>query len=116
MPYVGFDYHYRDTDEKEKNLFGQRSNKNNRKTVVAGFAYTLPMLVLADARIDGNGKYRFQLTRQYIPVARRIRANIMANTDREYAAGLKYTLIKYISLSTHYDSDMGWGGGLALSY
>jgi FtsP/CotA-like multicopper oxidase with cupredoxin domain len=116
MPYIGFDYHYRDTDEKERNLFGQRSNKNNRKTVVAGFAYTLPMLVLADARIDGDGKYRFQLSREDIPVARKIRANFMANTDREYAAGLKYTLTKYFSLSTHYDSDMGWGGGLTLTY
>jgi FtsP/CotA-like multicopper oxidase with cupredoxin domain len=116
MPYAGFDFHYRKTDEVENNLFGQRSNKNNRKTAVAGFAYTLPMLLIADARIDGDGKYRFQLSREDVPVARRIRANFMANTDREYAAGLKYTLTKYISLSTHYDSDMGWGGGLTINY
>jgi len=116
MPYAGFDYHYRKTDETENNLFGQRSNKNNRKTVVAGFAYTLPMLVVADARIDGDGKYRFQLSREDIPVAKRIRANFMANTDKEYAAGLKYILTKYFALSTHYDSDMGWGGGLTLTY
>ena len=36
---------------------------NNRHTVVAGIAYTLPTLTLADARIDGNGKIRFQLSR-----------------------------------------------------
>jgi len=116
MPYVGFDYHYRRTDEQEKNLFGQRSNKNDRKTVVAGFAYTLPMLLIADARIDGDGKYRFQLSREDIPLSRRMRANFMANTDKEYAAGLKYSLSKYISLSSHYDSDMGWGAGLTLVY
>ncbi|SEA66287.1 multicopper oxidase domain-containing protein [Pedobacter hartonius] len=116
MPYIGFDYHYRKTDEAEKNLFGQQSNKNNRKTVVAGLAYTLPMLVVADARIDGDGKYRFQLSREDIPVSKRLRANFMANTDREYALGLKYTLTRYFSLSSHYDSDMGWGGGLTLTY
>jgi len=116
MPYAGFDYHYKNTDEAERNLFGQRSNKNNRKTVIAGLAYTLPMLVIADARIDGDGKYRFQLSREDIPVSKRVRANFMANTDREYALGLKYTLTRYFSLSSHYDSDMGWGGGLTLTY
>lgn len=116
MPYVGFDYHYRNTDEQENNLFGQRSNKNNRKTVMAGFAYTLPMLVIADARIDGDGKYRFQLSREDISVSRRLRANFMVNTDKEYAVGLKYRLTKYFSLSSHYDSDMGWGGGITVNY
>ncbi|HSC39098.1 MAG TPA: multicopper oxidase domain-containing protein, partial [Chitinophagaceae bacterium] len=56
-PYIGFDYHYKrpDPDEKNifgseaKNMFGQASNKENRKTVIAGIAYTLPMLVVADA-------------------------------------------------------------------
>jgi len=116
MPYIGFDYHYKDSAEQEKNLFGQLSNKNNRKTIMAGLAYTLPMLVVADIRIDGDGKYRLQLGREDIPVAKRLRTNFMANTDREYAVGLKYTLTKYIALSTHYDSDMGWGGGLTLNY
>lgn len=116
MPYVGFDYHYKDSAEQEKNMFGQFSNKNHRRTVMAGFAYTLPMLVVADARIDGNGKYRFQLGREDIPVSKRLRANFMVNTDKEYAGGLKYTLTKYIALSSHYDSDMGWGGGLTVTY
>jgi hypothetical protein len=116
MPYVGFDYHYRNTNEAEKNMFRQQSNKNDRKTVIAGFAYTLPMLVIADARVDGDGKYRFQLSREDIAVSKRFRANFMANTDKEYAMGLKYTLTKYFSVSSHYDSDMGWGGGLTITY
>lgn len=116
MPYVGFDYHYRTSAERENNLFGQSSDKDNRKTVMAGFAYTLPLLIVADARIDGNGNYRFQLGREDIPVSKRIRANFMINTDREYAAGLKYTLTKYFAISSHYDSDMGVGGGLTLTY
>lgn len=124
FPYVGFDYHYKkfNPDEKnifgsdERNMFGQISNKENRKTIVAGIAYTLPMLIVADARIDGNGKLRFQLGREDIPVSKRLRANFMVNTDKEYAAGLRYILTKYLSLSTHYDSDMGLGGGLTFNY
>ncbi len=123
-PYIGFDYHYKEFNPDEhnifgsnyKNLFGQVSNKDNRHTVVAGLAYTLPMLFVADARIDGDGKLRFQLGRDDIPVTSRLRFNIMVNTDKEYAAGLRYIITKYFSLSTHYDSDMGLGGGLTLTY
>ncbi|MGY4386552.1 hypothetical protein ACVWYN_003688, partial [Pedobacter sp. UYP24] len=75
-----------------------------------------PMLFVADARIDGNGKLRFQLGRDDIPISSRMRFNIMLNTDKEYAAGLRYIVTKYFSLSTHYDSDMGLGGGLTLTY
>ncbi|MFA6945362.1 MAG: multicopper oxidase domain-containing protein [Pedobacter sp.] len=124
FPYVGFDYHYKKFNPNEKNMFGndsrnmfgQISNKENRKTIVAGFAYTLPMLVIADTRIDGNGKLRFQLGREDIPVSKRVRANFMFNTDKEYAGGLRYILGKYLSLSSHYDSDMGLGGGLTITY
>ncbi|MBS7566869.1 multicopper oxidase domain-containing protein [Mucilaginibacter sp. Bleaf8] len=114
--YVGFDVHYRRNHEEEKNMFGQISNKNNRKTVVAGIAYTLPMLLVADARIDGNGKVRLQLGREDIPLTSRLRLNLMGNTDKEYAAGLRYALTKYISASSHYDSDMGLGAGLTITY
>ncbi|QTE46949.1 multicopper oxidase domain-containing protein [Mucilaginibacter rubeus] len=124
FPYVGFDYHYKqfNPDEKNifgsdyKNLFGQVSNKEHRRTVVAGMAYTLPMLVIADARIDGDGKLRFQLGREDIPLSKRLRMNFMINTDKEYAAGLRYIVTKYFSLSSHYDSDMGLGAGLTVTY
>jgi hypothetical protein len=122
-PYVGFDYHYKKEGGpknifggEEKNWFGQTSNKNNRKTFVAGLAYTLPMLFVADGRIDGDGKFRFQLSREDIPVTPRLRFNMMLNTDKEYMAGLRYILTKYFSLSTHYDSDMGIGAGITLTY
>ena len=121
-PYVGFDYHYKVEGgpknifgSEAKNWFGQTSNKNNRKTVVAGIAYTLPMLVVADARVDGEGKFRFQLGREDIPVTKRLRATMMINTDKEYMLGLRYIATKYISLSTHYDSDMGLGAGLTFT-
>jgi CopA family copper-resistance protein len=122
-PYIGFDYHYKVEGglknifgNEEKNWFGQKSNKLNRKTVIAGIAYTLPMLFIADARVDGNGKFRFQLSREDVPVTSRLRFNMMINTDKEYMAGFRYIVTKYISLSTHYDSDMGLGAGITFTY
>ncbi len=122
-PYAGFDYHYKMEGgpknifgNEEKNWFGQASNKNNRKTVVAGVAYTLPTLTVADLRIDGNGKFRFQLSREDIVVTPRLRFNWMINTDKEYMAGFRYIVTKYFGVSTHYDSDMGLGAGITLTY
>lgn len=123
FPYFGFDYHYKMEGgpknifgSEERTWFGQKSNKLNRKTIVAGVAYTLPMLVTADARIDGNGNLRFQLSREDIPVSPRLRFAWMLNTDKEYMAGFRYILTKYISLSSHYDSDMGLGAGITFTY
>ncbi|CAN5348623.1 hypothetical protein BH09BAC2_BH09BAC2_15480 [soil metagenome] len=133
-PYVGFDYHYKTEGpfqknffdltrsvknifgSEEKNWFGQKSNKNNRHTIVAGVAYTLPTLTIADFRVDGDGKFRFQLSREDFPVTPRLRFNWMLNTDKEYMAGFRYILTKYFSLSSHYDSDMGIGAGITLTY
>ena len=100
----------------DKNLFGQSSNQNNRKALVAGIQYTLPMLAIAEARIDSKGKFRFQLMREDIPLTPRLRLNLMANSDKEYMAGLRYIVTKYFGLSTHYDSDMGYGAGITLTY
>ena len=123
FPYVGFDYHYKIGGgpknlfgSEEKNWFGQTSNKLNRKTITAGIAYVLPTLTVADLRVDGNGKFRFQLSRQDIGITPRLRFNWMINTDKEYAAGFRYILTKYINLSTHYDSDMGYGAGITITY
>ncbi len=123
FPYVGFDYHYKKEGgpknlfgSEDKNWFGQTSNKLSRKTIIAGVAYTLPLLVIADARVDGNGKFRFQLSREDIALTPRLRFNWMLNTDKEYMAGLRYIATKYISIGTHYDSDMGIGAGIVITY
>jgi CopA family copper-resistance protein len=122
FPYVGFDYHYKKTEPGEmdahdaKNMFGQVSNKNNRHTVTAGIQYTTPWLLLADARVDGNGKFRFQVSREDIPITPRLRLNFMGNTDKEYMAGFRYIVSKWMALSTHYDTDMGLGAGITLTY
>ncbi len=133
-PYVGFDVHYKvegalaknifDLHGTQKNIFGsetknwfgQVSNKDNRHTVVAGIAYTLPTLTVADFRVDGNGKFRFQLSREDISITPRLRFNWMINTDKEYMLGLRYIVNKYFSISTHEDSDMGFGAGFTITY
>jgi CopA family copper-resistance protein len=122
--YAGFDYHYKKFDPSEKNIFGneatnmfgQKSDKDDRHTATVGLAYTLPLLFVADARVDGNGKFRFQLGREDVPLTSRLRFSIMVNTDKEYSGGFRYVVTKYFSLSTHYDSDMGLGGGVTVIY
>lgn len=116
MPYAGFDYRYRKSEHPEKSIFGQVNTKDQRAVICAGIQYTLPWLVVADARVDMEGNARIQLTREDLPVSPRLRFNFMLNTDKEYMAGFRYIISKYFSLSTHYDSDMGWGGGITLTY
>ncbi|MBK0401862.1 multicopper oxidase domain-containing protein [Adhaeribacter sp. BT258] len=117
FPFIGFDYHHNSVkNETEETLLGQTSNKNNRKAFLAGFQYLLPMLVQAQARIDSEGKFRFQLRREDIPVTSRLRLDLSANTDKEYRAGLRYVITKYFSVSTHYDSDMKYGAGVTIIY
>lgn len=132
--YVGFDYHYKMEGPPQKNFFipegsprnifgsetknwfGQTSNKNLRHTGIMGLAYTMPMLIVADLRIDFDGRLRFQLSREDVPITKRLRLSAMLNTDKEYMLGLRYIITKYISVSSHYDSDMGFGTGATFTY
>jgi CopA family copper-resistance protein len=118
MPFIGFDWRYRKFghDEVEKNVFGQKNTKDNRSVLSIGADYTLPWLVIAQAEVFTDGKFRMQLSREDIPISPRIRMAFMVNTDKEYMGGLKYILTKNSGISTHYDSDMGWGFGLTLNY
>lgn len=116
FPYVGWDFRYRREKQPEKNLFGQTNTRNKRGVLHAGFEYTLPMLLVADASIDTDGRLRLQLSREDVPITRRLRLQFMANTDREYMAGFRYIVTNYLAISTHYDSDMGFGAGLTLHY
>ncbi len=127
FPYVGWDFRKRTVDPREKNLFGQSlapgnnlfsqlNSKNFRQVFHLGVQYTLPMLVVADASVDHKGNVRFQLSREDVPISKKLRFQFMVNTDKEYMAGFRYIITKYFGLSTHYDSDMGYGGGITLNY
>ena len=132
-PFIGYDYHYKKVgpngEEIKKgimgrnifgndkyNMLGQRSNKNNRSTITAGIQYLLPMNILSEFRADLDGKIRFQFLREDIPLTPRLRGNFMINTDKEYAIGIRYIITKYFNLSSHYDSDMGFGAGVTIIY
>ncbi len=117
MPFVGFDWRYRKQNgEVEKNLFGQTNTKDQRAVLSLGAEYTLPLLVKLQGEIFNDGNVRFQLMREDIPISPRIRWAFMVNTDKEYMTGLKYIVTRNMGISTHYDSDMGFGFGATLSY
>lgn len=116
FPYIGIDYHYKEAESQETTWLGQVSNKNDRKTFVVGVQYTLPMLIIADSRIDTDGKFRFQFSREDISLTSRMRFGFMVNSDDEYMVGFRYVTTKYFSLSTHYDTDMGLGVGITITY
>lgn len=118
MPFVGFDWRYRKMgmDEHEKNIFGQSNTKDQRALISAGIAYTLPMLVTAQAEVYHDGNVRLQLMREDIPLSKRMRMSFMLNSDKEYMGRLKFITSKYFSITSHYDSDMGFGAGFSLTY
>ncbi len=116
---VGLDWRTRDGhggNYPEDNLFGQRNTKNSRSVGHIGFQYTLPMLLVVDVRIDTDGQLRSQLMREDIPLTPRMRMDLMYNTDLEFMAGLRYVLDKTWAIRAHYDSDMGPGLGVTISY
>jgi CopA family copper-resistance protein len=118
MPFIGFDWRYRTfgIDEREKNLFGQVNTKDNRRLLSVGVNYTLPMLAVFQAEVYHDGNVRLQLMREDIPISKRLRASFMFNTDKEFMFGGRYIVAKNLSLSSHYDSDMGFGVGLMVNY
>ena len=118
MPFIGFDWRYRKfgMDEQENNLFGQTNTKDKRAVLSVGVNYTLPMLITAQAEVFTDGNVRFQLERKDIPISKRLRMSWMINTDKEYMAGFKYIVSRNLGISTHYDSDMGFGAGITLGY
>ena len=74
------------------------------------------MLTTFQAEIFGTGYVRLQLMREDIPLSKRLRGSFMINTDKEYMAGMRYIVTRNTALGLHYDSDMGAGVGLVLSY
>ena len=114
--YAGWDFRYHSEESNEKNLFGQSSTQGKRAVACIGVIYILPWFVESDLRVDHEGKVRLQFTREDIPITSRLRLWGSWNTDYEYSVGTRYVLAKFWSLSAHYDSDMGFGAGIAFTY
>ena len=117
MPFVGFDSRYRKQGGAiEKNIFGQTNTKDKRSVLSVGAEYTLPWLVTLQGEVFSDTNVRFQLMRDDIPITPRLRFAFMINTDKEYMSGFKYIVTRNMTLSTHYDSDMGIGFGVNVNY
>ncbi|MBC7412486.1 MAG: multicopper oxidase domain-containing protein [Bacteroidia bacterium] len=118
MPFVGYDWRYREKgiNYQEKNIFGQTDTKDKRQAFSVGVLYTLPMLVKFEAEYFTDGTVLLQLKREDIPITKRMRLNLMINSDKEYMASLRYIINRYTSIRTHYDSDMGFGVGVTIHY
>lgn len=116
FPYIGAYWSYRQGEEGEKNIFGQKVRNNNQWAGTIGLRYTLPWLVVLDSRIDTYGRVRFQLERENIALTARLRMNMMVNTEVEYAFGLRYILLPYLSVSANYNSEMKFGAGVQLNF
>ena len=115
-PYIGVDWTYRKGEAGERNIFRQTTKKDREVDGTLGARYTLPMFLIADARIDTDGKVRLQLERDDIPLTSRLRLSFSLNTDRDYSVGLHYILTSHLSISTNYDNNLHWGVGLMLTY
>lgn len=116
MLYTGWDARDRAAHTNENNWFNQSSTKDNRGVACFGIQYVMPFFIRTDVRLDHTGNARLQFSRDDFPLSKRIRLNALYNSDNEYSIGARYILTKYISASTHYDSDMGYGLGLTITY
>lgn len=114
--YGGWDWRNRIGHADEKNILNQLNTKNKRGVFHAGLQYTWPWFLVSDISLDHTGYFRMQIRREDLPLTKRIRLWGFWNTDREYALGARYILTKYFSLSSHYDSDMGYGAGISITY
>lgn len=119
MPFVGFEWRHRKISNSAngiKNLFGQKSTKDHRTAASIGVRYTLPFLVDLQTEVFHDGIVRLSLQRKDIAVSKHVRAGFMVNTDKEYMGELKYLFSRNLGIRTHYDNDMGFGVGLAITY
>lgn len=120
MPFIGYDWRYRNQKEeinyKAENIFHKTNTKDSRQAFSIGVQYTLPMLLKLEIEYFTNHTLLIQLKRDDIPISKRLRMHFMVNTDKEYMVGLQYILNKNFGIRAHYDSDMGLGIGLTLNY
>ncbi|WP_291897122.1 multicopper oxidase domain-containing protein [Chryseobacterium sp.] len=107
---MGMDFH------GKKTWFGQQKASKNKFAFMVGMQYVLPMLITADASVDQNGKVLLELSREDIPLSRRLRGNFSVNSDGEFSTGVRYILQKWLSVSGNYDNELGWGAGVTLTY
>ncbi|MBN8651514.1 MAG: multicopper oxidase domain-containing protein [Cytophagales bacterium] len=86
----------------------------DRKVGVLGMRYLLPMFVQSELRVDHRGNVRFQLSRNDMPITRRLRLSLVGNSDWEYNIDFDYNIGKRFYIHASYDSDYKYGAGLTM--
>lgn len=74
------------------------------------------MFVQSELRMDHLGNVRFQLSRNDIPLTRRLRLSLTGNTDQEYNIDFDYNIGKRLFIHGSYDSDYKFGKGLTINW
>ena len=86
---------------------------------IAGVRYRLPGMFWSSATIDSEGDARFTIAKT-LQLTSRLSAFAKVDYDTgsewEWGAGAEYTLTKTLSLTTQYNSDYGFGGGVVLRF
>lgn len=97
-----------------RNTFQMTENgkRVDRKVGVIGVRYLLPMFVQSELRVDHLGNVRFQLSRNDMPITRRLRLSWSVNTDKEFNIDFDRYIGKRFSIHASYDSDYKYGTGL----
>jgi len=92
----------------------ENGKRVDRKVGVVGVRYLLPMFIQSELRADHKGEVRFQLSRNDIPLTKRLRLSLSANTDKEYNIDFDYNIGKRFYIHSSYDSDYKYGAGLTI--
>jgi hypothetical protein len=86
--------------------------EEDRRVGVIGARYLLPLFIQSELRVDHKGQVRFQLSREDMPITRRLRFAWSVNTDKEYNLDFDYFVRKFLSIHASYDSEYKYGMGL----
>lgn len=92
----------------------ENGKQTDRRVGVLGVRYLLPMFAQSELRVDHLGNVRFQLSRNDIPLTKRLRLSLSGNTDKEYNIDFDYNIGKRFYIHSSYDSDYKYGAGLTI--
>lgn len=107
---------YIGTDIRNTFQVTENGKQVDRKVGVIGVRYLLPMFVVSELRVDHRGEVRFQLTRSDIPLTRKLRLSVSANTDKEFNIDFDQNIGKRFYIHASYDSDYKYGVGLTVNW
>jgi FtsP/CotA-like multicopper oxidase with cupredoxin domain len=92
-----------------------KNNPKSKVSAIFGARYLLPLLLVADIRLDTKGHWRAEFESN-MQLTNRTNFLWSYNTDKEYRFTLLYEINKNIFLIGTYDSDFKWGGGMQVTF